>query len=112
MRPTPKHGEPIWPQWMRSHTGKHEPQMKRSSMKTRKQIVRTVRTQMQFIVRQFPVLITVLVGGWLYAAAPSDLKTFTPEESYVVEGATIVLTQKLGEATVKFGSALQDSTTL
>jgi hypothetical protein len=86
--------------------------MKGRSMKTREQIVQTVRTQMKFIVRRFAVLISVFVGGWINAAAPSDLKTFTPEESYVVEGASIVLTQKLGEATVKVGSAVNDPSAL
>jgi len=48
----------------------------------------------------------------LSAAEPADLKTFAAEESYVVEGASIVLTQKMGEATVKVGPALRDSSTL
>jgi hypothetical protein len=83
--------------------------MKTKTMKTKK---RVVRSQMKFIVRQFAVLISVSVGGWLNAAGPSDLKTFTPEETYVVEGASIVLTQKMGEASVKVGSAVNDPTAL
>jgi hypothetical protein len=63
---------------------------------------------MKSLIRQLTVLIAVS-GAWLNAA---DLKTFNPQENYVVQGVSIVLTQKLGEATVKVGSALQDSSTL
>jgi subtilisin family serine protease len=82
---------------------------KRSNMKTRKQIA---RSKVKFVVRQLAVLIAISSDGSLNAAAPSDFKTFTPEESYVVQGVSIVLTQKLAEAAVKVGSALQDSSTL
>src|SRR5437867_3827970 len=97
---------------MRSDAAKIGHQMKGRSMKTRKQIVRAVRTQMKFIVRQLVVLIAVLDGEELNAAAASDLKTFTSGESYVVEGVPIVLTQKLGEATVKVGPAVNDPAAL
>src|SRR6266487_4551779 len=79
--------------------------MKTKNMKTSKC---AVRTRMKSLVRQLTVLIAVS-GIWLNA---EDLKMFNPQESYLVEGASIVLTLKVGEATVKFGSALQDSTTL
>lgn len=42
----------------------------------------------------------ILVGGG-YSAESQDFKTFDAQESYVVEGASIVLTQKVGEATAK-----------
>ena len=109
INPIPKRGNPIGRQWMRKHAAKTNIKMKTQNMKTRKH---TVRTHMNFIACQLTVLIAVLGGGWLSAAATLDFNTFAPEESYVVEGVSIVLTQKLGEATVKVGSALQDSSTL
>src|SRR5207249_8273408 len=48
----------------------------------------------------------------LEAAEPSDLKTFSSQESYVAEAASIVLTQRVGEATIKVGSALKNSSAL
>jgi hypothetical protein len=88
---------------------KRNAKMKAKNMKTRRQIV---RIQLKFIVRHFAELITLFVGGLINVAGASDLKTFTPEENYVVEGLSIVLTQKLGEVTVKLGSAVNDPTSL
>jgi len=73
-------------------------------MKTRKLIN---QTKMKLNLRQEALLIAVLVAGLLNAAAPPDLKTFSTEESYVVQGASIVLTQKVGEATAQVGAALK-----
>jgi len=78
-------------------------------MKTRRLIN---QTKMKLNLRQEALLIAVLVAGLLNAAAPSDLKTFSTEESYVVQGASIVLTQKVGEATAQVGAALKDSNAL
>lgn len=45
------------------------------------------------------------MGG--YSAQSQDFKTFDAQERYVVEGASVVLTQKVGEATVKLKSAVR-----
>src|SRR5207247_10315337 len=87
---------------------KTEIKMKRKKLKTTKSVV---RRRMKSLCRQLIVLIAVS-GGWLNAAEPTDLKTFNSQESYVVEGASIVLTQKLGEASVKVTSAVNDPTAL
>src|SRR5439155_11283040 len=50
--------------------------------------------------------------GGLEAADPSDFKAFSWQENYVVEGASILLTQKVGEVTIKVSSALKDSSTV
>src|SRR5438874_2372210 len=65
------------------------------------------------IIRHLSVMVTVFAtGGGLEAAEPSDLKTFSSQESYVAEAASIVLTQRVGEATIKVGSALKNSSAL
>jgi len=58
----------------------------------------------RFVVRQFPVMIAIfLLAG--YVAEAQDFRAFDSQESYVFEGASIVLTQKVGEATAIFQDA-------
>jgi hypothetical protein len=65
-----------------------------------------VWTQSKAGVRQLLVIVAVVgAGAALKAADPSDLKTFSSEENYAVEGVSIVLHRKPGEATVKVRSA-------
>jgi subtilisin family serine protease len=62
--------------------------------------------------RQFSVTLVVLVGWGLNGGEVSDLKSFRQTENYIVEGASVVLTQEVGEATAKVGQALKDTSTL
>jgi len=69
-----------------------------------KESVRKIKTGVQLIVCQL-TLIICLIASVGSAAESSDLKTFETEESYVVEGVSIVFTQKVGEASVKLTAA-------
>jgi len=81
-------------------------------MKTRRSS--TVHRLAKLSVPQWAMMIAALLAGGGHAES-QDLKAFDAQESYVVEGASIVLTQKVGDATVKLKTAartLQDASAL
>lgn len=71
-------------------------------MKIRNQ---TVLTWVTSVAPQLAVLVAIFVAAGLNGAEPSDLQTFGSDERYVAEGVSAVLTQKVGEVTIKLRSA-------
>jgi subtilisin family serine protease len=66
-----------------------------------------IRPRCRFITSQTWLFIAALItrGTGGETAQTSELKTFNAQESYVVDGVSLVLTQKVGEVTVKLRSA-------
>lgn len=52
------------------------------------------------VLQRLVLFVLILLGGG-YSAESQDFKTFDAQESYVSEGTSIVLTQKVGQATAK-----------
>ena len=71
-------------------------------MKAKVQSGQSCHGRKNSVIRELSVVAALLVtGGWLAAAELTDFKFFAAEERYRVEGVPIVLTQIVGEVTVK-----------
>ena len=77
-------------------------------MKGKVQSGQSFRGRKNSVIRELSVGAALLVtSGWLAAAELTDFKSFVAEERYGVEGVPVVLTQKVGEVTVKLRNAMR-----